>query len=749
MEFLVLRDVESQPDFPTGATRSIEFGLGGTVLAALSSDGDEVSLWNVEHRQKLETVANPGGGNRSAPNRMRRIWASGDRMALAGNLLAAIRPGDDGLRLFDVRTGSKLHDLNRSGRTVTSVLADQAGERLLTIERIADPQGRTQTGPRPPGLPLPVDSVIEILLWDRNRLAEPITLDQIPIDPRRPFWLHTAVAAFSPDGKVVAVASIKGMTYTVVLYTSREGKELGVIDTQSEMLNSLALGANNVMATAAGNTIQLWDRESRTFLTSLSSARGVPWIMRFNPQGTLLATAGGNHIELWDTVSHRILAVLPTTDWVTDLSFSADGQSLAVGFSADGRNFSGGGRTQSTAVWKVSDSPARTQLGGFDSRPTSLAFSSGGCLAIGGSNGDVWFYHEGGNRCTSTATTSPSPDEANVNAPERNRRTSVMIDGSGRLVVFDSRGLRTWRRISASSQPRETVPLPAASTAPGPGEPQTLLARSTDGRHVALVRSSELFLWQSDQPDRPPQPVSLPGTHDETPPGFDFAPPPPPPTPADSPKAARSSRRRESRGRPAGPPRNGMFRGITSLQIAPKGDRIYYLMGGADRLHVVDLDSNPTNKTITTHRVETAERLGGDFTSLALHPDGSLLALADRSGSVTLLDTSRLTVRGRIAPVSEEARGIIFAMAFSPDGRDLAVGSPQGEILLWALSNPAFPRLVLRLPGQQWPVLNIAFHPSGHRLASTTRGPEPRVDRVDIWNLDLIRQELARLGFME
>ena len=36
----------------------------------------------------------------------------------------------------------------------------------------------------------------------------------------------------------------------------------------------------------------------------------MPWIMRFNPQGTLLATAAGNHVELWDIVSHKILAVL-------------------------------------------------------------------------------------------------------------------------------------------------------------------------------------------------------------------------------------------------------------------------------------------------------------------------------------------------------------------------------------------------------------------------------------------------------
>ena len=119
--------------------------------------------------------------------------------------------------------------------------------------------------------------------------------------------------------------------------------------------------------------------------------------MRFNPQGTLLATAAGNHVELWDIVSHKILAVLPATDWVTDLGFTPDGLTLAVGV---------GGRTAATSVWQVSDSTARVQLGGFEARPTSLAFGPKGCLAIGASNGDVWFYRNGGNRCTTFASTT-------------------------------------------------------------------------------------------------------------------------------------------------------------------------------------------------------------------------------------------------------------------------------------------------------------------------------------------------------
>ncbi|MGC8642369.1 MAG: protein kinase domain-containing protein [Isosphaeraceae bacterium] len=787
LEFLVLRDVETQPEFATGPTRNIEFDRAGSLLAALSNDCAEVTLWSVDPRQKLGTIAlgemrdqfvesaqtadasrsaasgerprsgghgrqpgprsrqNSSGRNAPFPGRMRRFW--GPSLALAGQVLAVVRPhaDDDGVQLYDVHTGSLLRDLERPGRIVFTVMASETGDRLLTIEGISDLKGQSPGGTRPPGGSLPVDNVIEVLLWDLKRLDQPIaTLDHINIEPRRLPWSPPVLAAFSPDGKTVAIASNKATTYTVGLYSTLDGKALPEIDTQSEMLSSLALGANNLMATAAGNTIQLWDRESKTFLTSLSSARGVPWLMRFNAQGTLLATAGFNHVELWDTVSHKVLAVLPATDWVTDLAFAPDGRTFAVGE-----------RMKSTSVWRVSDSPARTQLGGFESRPTSLGFSAGGCLAIGIDSGDVWFYHEGGNRCTRTATTSTPPREATVHPAEREReryrRNHVAIDRLGRVIAYDGQELRIWRNSADPCSPPSLVPLPPPSILTGMGQPSPLLARSTDGRHLALGRSSEIFLWKTDQPDQLPRFVPLPRIQVEAP-SHSFSPLSGTTTKGEG----RSLLKTEPRGHQAGPSHNGQFRNISALQISPRGDRIYYLLGVAERerlsrLVVLDVDSTDLDRPIKSKRVETTEPLteDGELVSLTLSPDGSLLALGDRNGNVTLLDTNRLKVVGRIPPADKETRGV-FVMTFSPDGRCLAVASPQGEILLWSVANPAFPRLSLRLPGQQGMIVtNLAFHPRGHRLASTMRGPEPRVDRVDIWNLELIRHELDRLGFME
>jgi WD40 repeat protein len=128
---------------------------------------------------------------------------------------------------------------------------------------------------------------------------------------------------------------------------------------------------------------------------------------------------------------------------------------------------------------------------------------------------------------------------------------------------------------------------------------------------------------------------------------------------------------------------------------------------------------------------------------LALRTDGALLAIGDRTGTVTLLDTARLSILGRIPP-TEDTQGVQAALAFSPDGKSLAVYSPQGQIVIWSVANPAYLQISLRLPGQRGMFPSLVFDPSGLRLASSSAGIEPM---IEIWNLELIDRELTRLGF--
>jgi WD40 repeat protein len=144
--------------------------------------------------------------------------------------------------------------------------------------------------------------------------------------------------------------------------------------------------------------------------------------------------------------------------------------------------------------------------------------------------------------------------------------------------------------------------------------------------------------------------------------------------------------------------------------------------------------------------VQVAE---GGFVSSALSPDGAVLALGDRAEVVTLLDTTRPRVLGQITPPPGDPESFLGAMAFSPDGRDLAIGSQQGTIFVYSVDHAHRPRLHLhlRLPGHRGLVTHLVFDPQGQRLAS---GALTGVDSlVEVWDLDLIRRELQRRGLAD
>ncbi|WP_165226878.1 WD40 repeat domain-containing serine/threonine protein kinase [Aquisphaera insulae] len=799
VEFLMLRDVVALPAFPTGSSRGIELGSDGSVLAALSENGSEISLWNVPQRQRFATIgldaapsaspaaadaANPTAGNASGsrPNspggkgigpgfggRGGRWW--GRHMTLARNVLFALLPEEDGprsddvLRLYDIRNGSVIRDVVRPGRRVQSVFASPTGDRLITIEEIAESprgrgQGRRDAGGPPGGRPEGPEP--EILLWDTSHLEQPLaTLQASGGDsPRRGGMFMMPWPAFSPDSKSVAIAQFHGTTLSVLLHDLSDGQLRNQIDTQSEMVLSVSLGANNLMAVAAGNTIQLWDRdrEGGRLLTSLADPRGTPRLMRFNHQGTLLATATINSLEIWDVASHRVVAVLPVADFITDFGFTPDGMTLFAS-----------GRMSTTQVWRVNDSAARVQIGGFDSWPLSMDFRPGGGLAIGCANGDVWFYRDGGNRCTGGRSDPGTAPEAAPRGSERGRnrgremdgKNTVRFDSEGRLVALDSRTLRIWNDGTDPGGRPTTLELP------GPWMmSQSLLARSSDGRHMAVVRGGNAWVWEASHPDvlrtviaPPPADDASPGLEPEAPPPREPAggrprpgdEPGPGPGPGPGPRPGGEPR---PGGRPGPGDRPGGGRGgpnkpgMSAVQISPAGDRLYFL-GDFSRLSSWALEpggeKGSDDDPITARRIDPPALPDG-LSSLALRPDGGLLAIGDRTGHITLLDTRRWAVVSRLAPPEGEGQGILTGLAFSPDGRRLAAGSYLGKVLVWSVATPTRPALDLKLPGRAniWS-LALAFNDSGRRLAVPVVGgtSEPT---VEIWDLDLIDRELIRLG---
>jgi hypothetical protein len=101
------------------------------------------------------------------------------------------------------------------------------------------------------------------------------------------------------------------------------------------------------------------------------------------------------------------------------------------------------------------------------------------------------------------------------------------------------------------------------------------------------------------------------------------------------------------------------------------------------------LISTNDDGTLRTWDPETGEELrrSDKFShtpsSLAFTPDGRTLALGNRDGSITLWDVVEWKERRRF----QGHRAVVRSVAFSPDGKLLASGSDDTTILLWDVTD--------------------------------------------------------------
>ncbi|PPK64252.1 hypothetical protein V5P93_006161 [Actinokineospora auranticolor] len=125
---------------------------------------------------------------------------------------------------------------------------------------------------------------------------------------------------------------------------------------------------------------------------------------------------------------------------------------------------------------------------------------------------------------------------------------------------------------------------------------------------------------------------------------------------------------------------------------------------------------------------------GALVNALAFSHDGRFLAEANTQGRVRLLD---VTTPARIRPLSASYVPVgVNTVVFAPGDRRLAVGTEDGTIAMWDLTDPSEPVEKSVLGPQGGEVKALAFTPDGRAIASgdasgelhlwTTDGPQPQ-----------------------
>jgi WD40 repeat protein len=244
-----------------------------------------------------------------------------------------------------------------------------------------------------------------------------------------------------------------------------------------------------------------------------------------------------------------------------------------------------------------------------------------------------------------------------------------------------------------------------------------VLTASTDGgEHMMFVRSSSFFLWNAQAPDEAIviTPPSGWGTE------------------------ATRAPRTTTGGSETIPVQ------VRSVQLAPGAERVYLLEQGQNqgsRLRVWALPASASASNAQAIDLGWDLPLGDGIITIALRGDGQLLAAGDRTGGVTLVDTTKKKILGKIPPLNQDSDYNYLALTFSPDGQSIAIGSPEGTVSLWSVSRPQSPNLDFHLPGNRRVIFTLAFDAQSRRLASA--GSDPL---VEVWDLELLKRELNRLG---
>jgi RNA polymerase sigma factor (sigma-70 family) len=345
-------------DLATGRELFTDFaGHDGRVLAiAFSPDGrllvsgdanQQVRLWDAATGKPLRALDAVGGTLAFAPDGRRFASASGNEPVRYDE------PPDETVRVWDVDTGNEVFRLRHRGAfQIVRVAFTPDGAGLLSLEAQTADNGSRGSG--------------ALCRWDagtgRHRRRMPLG------EP------HPRGAAFSPDGRTLAVGGAYEGKAALRILDVPSGREGPVLDTQPDLVPTAFSPDGRLLATQdwgpgripngkSKDAARVWEVATGKEVLRLVGVGGLV----FSPDGRLVAAGLGTPLDQPQDGPPRVgIWEVATGKQVQELSGFGSAVS-ALAFAPDGRRLASGLANGTVLVWDVSAAARAAQ------RPRDLA----------------------------------------------------------------------------------------------------------------------------------------------------------------------------------------------------------------------------------------------------------------------------------------------------------------------------------------------------------------------------------------
>jgi WD40 repeat protein len=328
-----------------------------TVNAVLFSEDDRqlfsvgndraIRVWQVVDGREMRHITG------DLPGPAYKIAVSSD-----GQLVATILGAE--IKLLDLRDGQVVRTIAIQDAVITDVEFSPAGQFLaasLCTSRSPEPESVCLQG--------------EIRLWN---VADGQVVRVWGKEHRAPI----TEIEFSPDGQMLVSVDVQSQAR---LWRVSTGEEVWKLE---DVRAPAAFSPNGkVLALVSSNGITLWRVEDQQIIIVISNFEVKDMI--FSADGQMLITNGGeegDEIRFWDVATGKLLRRLTWHTWVV----------LVLGLSSKGDRLVSGSADRTIKLWRMEDGSLIGSLFGYTGGVTSVAFSPDDKFVIsGGEDGiAVW-----------------------------------------------------------------------------------------------------------------------------------------------------------------------------------------------------------------------------------------------------------------------------------------------------------------------------------------------------------------------